>query len=306
MDSTSPVKPTTNITMQSGPNTQNTSLSQSSLVSNSHSSHSSHSSDSIREHQREYKMSSILSLFDIKTALIILLTIIFSIVSYYFYKRITEKKIENMESNIDKRVNMIDNSIQHQQQFINQKINLLEALTAQQKLIINQKMDEFTSVVQLNISSLRNQQNEFLDRVNSMPKINIQEQQSQNRAQSNSSSSQISSQSPQQSPPQSSSQYLPQSPPQSSPRSSSPVNIVTPVNSNNSSPHNYDSRDILNMGIPSIANVPILEILGVPMSISMQKPHKKSSVVIEEDNGQDDRDDDLDTLLKDEYEELKE
>ena len=301
MDSTSPVKPTTNITMQSGPNTQNTSLSQSSLVSNSH---SSHSSDSIREHQREYKMSSILSLFDIKTALIILLTIIFSIVSYYFYKRIreTEKKIENMESNIDKRVNMIDNSIQHQQQFINQKINLLEALTAQQKLIINQKMDEFTSVVQLNISSLKNQQNEFLDRVNSMPKINIQEQQSQNRTQSNSSSSQISSQSPQQSPPQ----YLQQSPPQSSPRSSSPVNIVTPVNSNNSSPHNYDSRDILNMGIPSIANVPILEILGVPMSISMQKPHKKSSVVIEEDNGQDDRDDDLDTLLKDEYEELKE
>ena len=127
-------------------------------------------------------------------------------------------------------------------------------------------MDEFTSVVQTNISSLRRQQNEFLEKVNSVPKIIPQPQY-------------VSvSQSPS---PYQSSDSSPKSPPPS-------------PNKNNIEINNMNT-----MNIPSMSNIPILEIL-MPMQMSqMSQKSNKSTMVIEEDN-----DDDLDKLLESEYKEL--
>ena len=128
------------------------------------------------------KFTNFLYKLDIKTISLFFFFIVSLIVSYLLYRKIkeTNKKIENIESTVDKKVNTIDTSIQNQQQFINQKINLLEAITAQQKLIINQKMDEFSTVVQSNITSLKKQQNEFLEKVNTSSYPNVMNNQKRN------------------------------------------------------------------------------------------------------------------------------
>ena len=141
-------------------------------------------------------------------------------------------------------------------------------------------MDEFTSVVQSNISSLRRQQNEFLEKVNSVPKIIPQPQY-------------VSvSQSPS---PYQSSDSSPRSPPPSPIKNNiekSNMNIPSmpsmPSMSSMSSMSSMDNMD----------NIPILEIL-MPMPMQMSQKYNKSTMVIEEDN-----DDDLDKLLESEYKEL--
>lgn len=206
-----------------------------------------------------------------KYYIIIGVFVVLGIVIYYLYKKLrdTERKLDNIDSMIDKKINTLDQTIQTQQQIMTQKLNVFEAMTAQQKLFINTKIDELTSTVQNHINFIRSQS------------MQVRQAYSQ--------------------PPQSP-QNFPQSPPPSveSQRSGLSQSQQSPelnIHNNKSVNNDFDLTDLLIQ--PTTI---VLDIMN-----SGRQP-QKSSVIIEEDDEHRESseiDSDLDKELINELNELK-
>ena len=115
-----------------------------------------HSSSLISESEKIDKKE---SFFNYKNYIMLGIFAILSLIVYYLYRKLkdSEKKLDSIESIIDKKINTLDQNIQIQQQLMTQKLNMFEAMTAQQKLFINTKIDELSSTVQNHINFIRSQ-----------------------------------------------------------------------------------------------------------------------------------------------------